>query len=503
MVQAFKDYKKDQTFDCDIVIVGTGAGGAVVGAELAEAGHDVVFVEEGAYHDTDTFNPYMSESIPRLYRDGGVTVIMGKPPIPYVEGKAVGGSTVVNGGMAYRPPERILAEWEQIMGTPELGVDALEGVLTEVEARVNVSHQLDLSVGKDSTLMRDGAKKLGWEYSVNRRNQNACVGANNCGQGCPTGAKQSMLVTYLPRAFKAGARCLTEVRVEKLLIEGGRAVGVIGRAIDPRTRRAKQKITVRARAVVVSAGAVQTPNLLLQHRLGRQSGLLGRNFLCHPNAKVVAVFPHDVEGWKGVSQYGQIREFHDEGILFAENFVTPSVLATSLPFHGRESLDFMRDYRRMSHTGVLVEDSTSGRVRRSPFGPVISYNITEKDHDNFLRGVRLLSQLHFEMGAKRVLLPFRFMPWAHSMDDLQKIDKTNVPIETLELFTPHLMGTCRIGSTPENSVVNLRGEVWDLPGCYVADASLFPTAIGVNPQITIMALATRIARRVELQQLAA
>ncbi len=502
-MQAFKDYQKDQTFDCDVVVVGTGAGGAVVGAELAEAGYDVVFVEEGGYHATESFNPYMSESIPRLYRDGGVTVIMGKPPIPYVEGRTVGGSTVVNGGMAYRPPERILAEWEQIMGTPELGVAAFEDSLTEVEERVNVSHQLDMSVGEDSNLMRNGAKKLGWEYSVNRRNQKACVGANNCGNGCPTGAKQSMLVTYLPRAFEAGARCLTEVRVEKLLIEGGRAVGVIGRAIDPQTRRAKQKITVRARAVVVSAGAVQTPNLLLRHRLGRQSGLLGRNFLCHPNAKVVAIFPHDVEGWKGVSQYGQIREFHDEGILFAENFVTPGVLATSVPFHGKESLDFMKDYRRMSHTGVLVEDSTSGRVRRSPFGPIVSYNITDQDHANFLRGVRLLSQLHFEMGAERVLLPFRFMPWAHSVDDLKKIDKTNVPIETLELFTPHLMGTCRIGSTPENSVVNLRGEAWDLPGCYVADASLFPTAIGVNPQITIMALATRIARRVELNQLAA
>jgi choline dehydrogenase-like flavoprotein len=345
---------------------------------------------------------------------------------------------------------------------------------------------------------------MGWRYTQNRRNQEACVGANNCVLGCPTGAKQSTLVSYIPRALARGAHCLTELRVERLLIEGGRCVGVQASAINPRTRRAERRVSVRARAVIIACGAVQTPFLLQRHRLGRASGQLGNNFLCHPNAKVLAVYPHAVEGWKGVSQNTQIREFHEEGILMAENFVAPSILAAHLPVHGREAWQLMQRYNQMVLSGVLVEDSNSGSVSRSLFGmPVVRYQITAYDHRRFLRGIKLLAEMHFAMGAEFVILPFCNQTLARSADDLASIDKLQKDPATLELFTPHLMGTARMGTRPSDSVVNLSGELWDLPGCYVADASLFPTAIGVNPQITIMALATRIAERVRLARAAA
>jgi len=504
MILNASDYTRDREFETDVVVVGTGAGGAVVGTELAEGGRRVLFVEEGSYHPTSSFNPYLTESIPRLYRDASATVILGSPPIPYVEGRCVGGSTVINGGMAYRPPERVLAAWQRNTGLSDLGPKAMEPLFERVEQRVSAAPQLEASIGGDSRLMVQGAEKMGWRYTVNRRNQQACVGANNCILGCPTGAKQSTLVSYLPRAFDAGAGCLTDVRIERLLVEQGRCRGVVGRVVDPATRRPLHTITVRARAVVLSCGAIQTPYLLLRHRALRRNRHLGRNLSCHPNAKVLAVYPFDIEGWKGVSQYAQIREFLDDGILMAENSVPPGALAAHLPLHGDEAWEIMQRYDQMVLSGVLVEDSTTGFVSRSFLGmPSVRYDITAKDLARFFRGMRLLAEMHFAMGAERVLLSICDFPAFEKADDLRRLDDVRISRDMLELFTVHVMGTARMGSSPEDSVVGPTGELWDLPGCYVADASLFPTAIGVNPQISVMALATRVAFRMELARAAA
>ena len=496
---AHSDYDAEAQFDADVIVVGTGAGGAVVGAELAAAGHRVLFIEEGSHHPTTSFNPYISESVPRLYRDVSATVIYGKPPIPYVEGRCVGGSTTVNGGMTWRTPENILAQWEELTGQPDLGQNAMAPLFEEVEKAISAKKQAPESIGDDNRIMEQGARKFGWDYKPNNRNQSYCVGANNCILGCPTGAKQSTLVSYMPKALKAGAHCLTEVRVDKLLIKDGRCVGVVGHSINPRTRRADKKITAHARAVVVSAGAVQTPYLLQGHRLGRQSGQLGKNFLCHPNAKVLGVYPFEIQAWQGVSQGGQIREFHNEGIVLAENFISPGALGAHIPFVGQEAFELMKDYNRMVLTGVLVEDSRPGVVKRSSLGfAVPQYDITDYDHARFIKGAKHLATLHFEMGAHKVLLPFSNLHLVHSPDELTKIDKIQPKPKDLELFTVHLMGTCKMGSDASKSVVDLSGQLWDLPGCYVADASLFPTAIGVNPQVTIMALALQVARRLRL-----
>jgi choline dehydrogenase-like flavoprotein len=504
MILAARDYDEHREFDADVVVVGTGAGGAVAGTELAESGRRVLFVEEGSYHPTSSFNPYLDESVPRLYRDSSATVIMGTPGIPYTEGRCVGGSTVINGGMTYRPPERVLAEWEEQAGLSELGPRAMEPLFERVERFVSAGPQLEESVGMDSRLMVRGAEKMGWKYTVNRRNQQACVGANNCILGCPTGAKQSMLVSYLPRAFAAGAGCLTDVRVERLLIEGGRCRGVVGRVIDPVTRKPTHTVTVRGRAVIVACGAVQTPYLLLNHRALRRNRHLGKHFSCHPNAKILAIYPFDIDAWKGVSQYAQIREFLDDGILMAENFVPPGALAAHIPTHGDDLWEVMQRYGQIVLSGILVEDSTTGSVSRSFLGmPNVHYDVTELDLRRFLRGMKLLSEMHFALGAEKVLVALAGVSTLNSPDDLALFDDPRITRDMLELFTVHIMGTARMGASRDDSVVGPTGELWDLPGCYVADASVFPTAIGVNPQIAIMALATRIAWRLELTKAAA
>jgi choline dehydrogenase-like flavoprotein len=496
MIFKHQDYLTQKEYSADVVVVGTGAGGGAVGAELAQAGFEVLFIEEGGYHPTSSFNAYATESIPRLYREASGTVAFGKPPIPYVEGRCVGGSTVINGGMTWRTPEDVLENWVKITGTTDFSPKAMEPLFERVEKNIHADRQLDLSVGEDNRIMAEGAKKMGWRSEVNRRNQQACVGSNNCIFGCPTGAKQSTLVSYLPKAWEHGASCLTELRIEKLVIKNGKCRGVVGRAYNPRTRKQDIEVRVHAKVVIIACGAVQTPLLLLGHKLGRPSRQLGKNLLLHPNAKVLAVYPREVKAWQGVSQWTQIREFINEGILFAENFVPPSALAAYLPFHGNKIFNLMQDYNRMVVSGVLVEDSTSGEVRRGPWGMAMPrYDITPLDFARFQKGVRLLAEMHFAMGATKVILPFSNFPVATEVDQLRRIDGPTITPEVLELFTVHLMGTARMGTRDSESVLNLAGELWDLPGCYVADASVFPTAIGVNPQVTIMALATRIAQR--------
>lgn len=496
MILSWPDYDRQRQFTADVVVVGTGAGGAAAGAALAEAGLDVVFVEEGGWHATSSFNPYMAQSSRRLYRGGGATMIFGRTPFPYVEGRCVGGSTVINGGMCYRAPDDVLASWERDLGSPDLGERAMAPLFEEVEARISARPQIDASVGGDNRIMSEAARRKGWEHTKNERNQHLCVGANNCILGCPTGGKQSSLVTWMPDAMTAGARCLTHVRVESLRIEGGRCAGIKGRAIDPRTNRPSLPVEVKAKAVVVACGAVQTPTLLLRHRIGRPSGQLGRNFLVHPNVKVLAVYPYPVNGWQGVSQWGQVRQFHDQGIIFAENMTPAAVIGAALPRHGAASWEVGRRFNHMVLSGVLVEDSNSGRVRRGPFGMALPfYDITDHDHERFVNATRWLAEMHFSMGAEAVHLPFAGLHLARSPDELHKVDAKKIRPQDLEMFTPHLMGTARMGTDRRRSVVDLDGAIWDLPGCYVADASVFPTAIGVNPQVTIMALARRIGRR--------
>jgi len=495
---SFADYQAadGDHFQADVVVVGTGAGGAAAGTALAEAGLSVLFVEEGSHTPTSSFNPYMSESIPRLYRDAGTTAVMGTPNIPYIEGRAVGGTTVINGGMSYRAPEHILDGWARTLGDESLGASGMDALFSDVERSISASYQSEESIGDDNRLMYLGAQKLGWHSEINRRNQASCVGANNCILGCPTGAKQSTLVSYLPRAVAAGARILSELRVDSLIIESGRCVGVSARAIDPVTRKPGRVVQARGAAVIVACGAVHTPYLLLGHRLGRPSKQLGKHLLLHPNAKVIAQYPFETHSWKGVSQWTQVREFHSEGILFAENMIPPFALGPTLPWHGDESMAMLERYNRLVSTGVLVEDSTTGRVARSMLGmPVARYDITDWDLDRFVRGVARLCELHFTMGAEQVVLPYRTQPIARSMDEVRQISARSIKKKDLELFTVHLMGTARMGSRAVDSVVDLDGQLWDLPGCYVADASVFPTAIGVNPQMTIMALATRTGRR--------
>lgn len=479
---------------CDVAIVGSGAGGATMAAELAAAGVDVVIVEEGGYHPTESYGTSIGHALRTLYRNGGAESAIGRPPILFSEGRCVGGSTVVNGGMSFRTPERVLDRWAGDPSLAEISPEAMRPYFEEIERILHVAHQDPETIGRDSALLKQGADAMGWTIIPNSRNQIHCAGSNNCTLGCPTGAKRSMLLTNVPRALAHGARLFAECRVDRVTRRGRVATGIEGHFVGPDRRRGP-RLSVRASVVVVAGGAVQTPALLMRSGFRSPSGQLGRNLTLHPNAKLVALFDSEVRGWHGVHQAYQVREFIDEGILITAVNLPPALVAMSTSDHGPRLDEMMRDYDRMVVAGCLIEDSTTGSVRNLPgLGAQVFYQISEADARRIVRAIALTAELMFAAGARRVLSPFAGVPDLHNPDDVAALRARPIDRRTMELFTVHLMGTARMSEDPQRGVVSSFGAFHGIAGLFVADASLFPGPVGVNPMETILALVMRNAR---------
>ena len=489
------DITGDLNLECGAVIVGSGAGGATVAAELAEAGVDVILLEEGGYHGTESFTAETGRALRTLYRDGGGGMAIGRPSVLYAEGRCVGGSTVVNGGMSWRTPARVLDRWAEQEGLPQISEKDLDPYFTRAESRLSVSLQDPETIGRDSELFKAGAEAMGWSVIQNRRNQLHCAGTNSCSSGCPTGAKRSMMLTSVPRALSLGARLFADCRVDRVTRSGPAVTGVTGHVTRPGGRRGP-KVTVRARTVIVAGGAIQTPALLMRSGLRSASGQLGRNLSVHPNAVVTAFFEEDVTGWHGVHQAFQVRDFIEEGILLTATNLPPAMLAGILPAYGRELGELMADYNRIVTAGPLVEDTGTGRIRNIPgLGPQVFYQLTDRDAARVVHGVELTAEALFAAGARRVLLPFDGAPEVGSLGDLRALLARPVPKRSIQLFSIHLMGTARMSKDPSRGVVGSFGEFHGVPGLFVTDASLFPGPIGINPMETVIALAMRNAQR--------
>lgn len=487
------DIKGDTVLDCDVVIVGSGAGGATVAAELAEGGLDVIVLEEGRYYSTRDFTADGSAMVRAMYRNGGATAALGSPPVLYQEGTVVGGSTVVNGGMTWRTPEKILERWRREDGIERITAKQMELYFDRVERRIHAKHQDPDTIGRDNALLKEGADLKGWKVVPNIRNQVHCAGTNNCAWGCPTGAKQSALVSYIPRALHFGARIYSDVRAMQITRDGKRATGIEARVVNS-NKTLSHRVRVRAKVVVSACGAIHTPALLARSGFRSRSGRLGRDLSLHPNVKIIAIYDEDVRGWEGVHQAYQVREFQDDGLVFAAVNVPPSILGMTIPEYGDELGELLRDYNKMVIAGMLLEDTNMGRVRIAPGGkPVATYQLSDYDAEKLKEGTKLLSEMLFATGAKRIMLPFAGVGDLHGPDETRKILENKIPKSGMEVLTVHMMGTARMGTDRSRAVCDSYGQVYDTDRLVIADASLFPTPIGVNPMETIQALATRNA----------
>lgn len=511
-----------ETLECDVVVIGTGAGGAVVAKELAQGGLGVVMVEEGDYYTRSDFTGGVVEMQQKLYRGAGALWALGNTAIPIPVGKTVGGTTTINSGTCYRTPERVFADWRERHGLSEFSSEQMAPYYERVEEVLQVRRAEARHLGGVARLVARGCDALGYRHQALLRNAPDCDGQGVCCFGCPTDAKRSTNVSYVPLALQRGATLVKGLRVDSILVEGGRAVGVSGVAQDLRDGRAARnirsmseaapggggsatqgpqaegeaRVTVRARAVVVACGSLLTPLLLEENRMGLGSGQLGRNLTIHPATALTALFDEQVEGYRGIPQGYAIEEFHDEGILFEGIFGPPEMGAATISVLGRRFVEVMESYDRLASFGFMIEDTSSGRVRRGPGGrPLITYMVNDNDVSRLKRGVDILSRVFFAAGARQVFTPLHGFDELTHPGELEKLRQARVHARDFQLSAYHPLGTARMGVSPRHSVVNPDHQVHDVPGLYVADGSVVPSSLAVNPQLTIMALATRAADR--------
>jgi hypothetical protein len=470
----------------DACVIGTGAGGAVVAKELAEGGMRVVMLEEGGHHSPDNFTTRPREMTARLYRDAGQTATAGNVPIVMPLGRGVGGTTLVNSGTCFRTPPPVLEMWRERFGLEELSAAELDPFFRRVERELNVAQVPAKIAGRNTEVVKRGADALGWSGDYVWRNVRGCVGSGVCNFGCPTSAKQHVGITYVPRAWDAGATTYTGTRARRILINGGRAHGV--EAVTSGGGR----VHVECNTVIVACGAIHTPLFLRRNGVGLESGELCNNLAIHPATAVRALFDEPIDMARGVPQAYFVDEFADEGIMLEGAAGPPDYAAMSLPFAGERHRELMLRYQHMSQFGLMVSDVSRGSVRER-FGRVeISYDLCEQDVETFRRGVDLLCELYAAAGAA-VLFP----PVEGAGEMLAAARRPMPPLRArdLTLMAFHPLGTARADARPAHGVVDGDLRVHGTQGVYVADGSVVPSSIGVNPQITIMALATRLAYR--------
>jgi choline dehydrogenase-like flavoprotein len=477
--------------ECDVVIVGSGAGGAAAATTLAEAGLDVIVLESGGSHDRDTYPRNPVEAISALYRDGGLTIAEGRPPIPVPVGKAVGGTTVVNSGTCFRAPGEVLERWRDGYGIS--WVDDLEPDFAEAEEFMRVKPLDPARMGRNGQLAMEGAAALGASGGPIARNAGDCVQCSSCPYGCRIDAKRGMHVSYLPRAVAAGARIRAGVEARRIRVEGGRAVGVSCVARSPNGENgAGRSYAVHARrATILAGGAFGTPELLLRSGLGGDQ--VGRNLRMHPACWVGARYPEDVRGWEGVMQSYYIDEWEPEGILLEATF-------TPLPFggawllgSGREHQEAILGFDRIGSIGVHLSDESAGRVGVDGGGSLrATYRLTDADAQRLAFGIARAAEVHFAAGAVEVYPNLARVPRLRR-GELAEFEARRLKPAELRLEAFHPMGTARIAADPAEGVCAPDGSVNGIEGLYVADASLFPTSVGVNPMMTIIAFSKKVS----------
>jgi choline dehydrogenase-like flavoprotein len=488
-----------ERIDADVCVIGAGAGGAVAAAELAEGGARVVVLEQGPHHDPDGFTARPLQMMARLYRDGGQTLTLGNPPILLPLGRGLGGTTLVNSGTCFRTPARVLERWRANHGL-ELDGDALDSCFARVETALSVAEVTPELAGANAAVARRGAERLGWSHGYLKRNAKGCVGSGVCAFGCPTSAKQHTGITYIPRARAAGARILTGADVRRVVVRADRVQGVEARLAPGASELVGGRsgagaggggaatpggglLEVRAPTVLVAAGTIHTPLLLARSGLGGVSGQLGRNLVLHPATAAFALMGETVDMARGVPQSFYVDEFAHQGIMLESVAGPPAYAALSLPLTGERHRAAMLAYRRLAQLGLMVSDSSRGslylrRARR----PLIRYELGGDDVARFRAGLARLRELFDAAGAREVYLP---LPCGVAPERARARD--------LKLMAFHPLGTARADADPASGVLDPDLRVHGVEGVYVADGSVMPSSLGVNPQITIMALATRLA----------
>jgi choline dehydrogenase-like flavoprotein len=494
-----------ETLEADVVIVGSGAGGGVVAGKLAAAGLDVVVLEMGGYYNESDYNQLELWAFQQLYWRGG--------PVPTADmnvtlqaGSCLGGGTEINWTNSLRTTPWVREEWAR-NGLADVTGPEFDRHLDEVWERLQVNDRCS-ELNSSHQAMKRGAERLGWSFATITRNWDPSrhdpATAGYLGFGDRSGAKQSTLRTYLADAAEHGARFIVRCTAERILIEDGRAAGVQARFADPDSGR-EAAVTVRAPQVVVAAGSLESPALLLRSGIGGPAA--GCYLHLHPATATLGDYGEDMRGWWGPPQAGLINEFANveeqhgfliEGAQYTTGLGASAVTWTSGADHKR----LLHDYAQFGTWVALIRDRGHGRVTLDANGMAVPWYTITDPLDLRMTALAVEQQVrgHVAAGARRVFTMAAGIPCWQAGDDVDAyIDRiTRIPARAggLRMFSAHQMGSCRMGSDPATSVADPRGELHDVPGVWIGDASAFPTASGTNPMISIMALASRTAENI-------
>ncbi len=484
----------------DYVVVGSGAAGATAARVLSDKTSSVAVVEEGPAVDTPRFGDRTFPALSRLFRDMGGQVTRGKSYIPVVQGRCLGGSTVVNSAITYRLPDDVWEPWEARFGLGEaLPLKKLHANWDRIEKDQGVHPTPPIVWGEFNRLMDESRKKLGVSAAPTNRYTRGCKGSARCLTGCPHGAKQSMLLTYLPYAEKKGAALITGAKVDRVIMSGNRAVGVRGNFRSATGKKGPRFKIVARKGVLLAASAIQTPGVL--SRSGVRSQHLGKNFQGHPGSPLIGLFDKKVDMWLGATQGYDTDHHRTDGRYKIETIsLPPEIVFTRMPGVGKEWLSSIAESPHAVIWAVQMRAYARGSVTDRFFGTDIQYDLEPRDMASLKRGLRFTAELLFAAGAREIITGIHGMPGRlKHPGEVALFDHAPDHPSAYSMIVSHLFGTARMSLEPSAGVVGHDFAVHGTENLYVMDSSLFPTNIGVNPQHTIMAVsmlgAERIAER--------
>lgn len=496
-VRRFAEYGEKEIRDrCDVLVIGSGPGGGVAAKELAEAGLDVVLLEEGPPVGSDDMRQEVGETLRRLFREGGMRVARGNGFFPTMQAVVLGGGSVVNSAICCRTPGWVLDHWAEEYDLPELADGGLDDDFAAVEEFFGVTPTEEAIQGERNLLFKRGCEALGIDAEPTPRNVQGCKGSAECFTGCRNGAKRSVDISCVPAAIQAGARVYTSLRAEQLMTDGRQVLGVKGHQIEPFSWREAGRFQIDAKRVVLAAGCMATPLLMMHAGIGGTH--VGQHLKGHPGLAVYGLYPQKVEPWQGATQGYQSLAFLREGIKLEVLWAPPALLAVRFPGFGDEFKGHLLAFDRMAPFDVIVSAKHSGGSVR-PLGrsmnPDILFHLDERDIASLQRGLCLLADISWAAGAEAI------QTGVHGIPPVLTRAQGTTPIQNATLratdFTVgmnHVFGTARMGGNHRTNVVNSWGKVHSMENLFICDTSVFPASPHVNPMLTCMALARRTAR---------
>lgn len=477
--------------DCDVVVVGSGAGGAAAASALAEAGLAVVVVEEGRHHPREELSGPLESRMLNFWRDAGMTMTIGNSSVSVPTARMLGGTTAINSGTCFRTPATVLHEWRSNGFPSDFDHETFGRYLDAVDAELNVGEADPAHLGEIANVVARGAQAMGAHHGPLRRNAPGCDGQGVCITGCPTGAKRSTDVSWLPRAVTAGAAIYTGLAATRILFAGKRAAGVYLEGTD--NVGAPHRVEVHSRATVIAAGTLQTPLLLRAN--GVDLPRLGHNLSIHPAFGALAMFDElSPAPWKAIPQGYFVEGLADERVRFEGYYLPPQLSAATLPMHGAELTRWMDNAARVSQFGFMIRDTGVGSVSRGPDGrPLLRYSLTPRVMRSLRLGSAALAELLLRGGSREVSLPIHGVDSMTTVSQSRALAHRKIHPRDVRLMGFHPLGTARMGTSPQTAVVDFEHRVFGYENLYVADGSCVPTSLGVNPQVTIMAMGLRAA----------